>query len=36
MAGKQITPAHPGTYLKELVEEFELSHYRLAQDMAVA
>lgn len=25
MAGKQITPVHPGTYLKDLPEELELS-----------
>lgn len=24
MAGKQIAPVHPGTYLKELLEELEL------------
>jgi addiction module HigA family antidote len=35
MARKQITPVHPGTYLKELLEEFALSQYRLAQDIGV-
>jgi len=27
MARKQIDPVHPGTYLKELLEEVELSQY---------
>jgi len=35
MVRKQISPVHPGTYLKELLEELELSQYRLAQDIGV-
>jgi addiction module HigA family antidote len=35
MARKHIAPVHPGTYLKELLEELELSQYRLAQDIGV-
>ena len=35
MARKRIAPVHPGTYLKELLEELELSQYRLAQDLGV-
>jgi addiction module HigA family antidote len=36
MPKKQITPVHPGEYLKELLEELGLSQYRLAQDIGVA
>jgi addiction module HigA family antidote len=35
MARKQIAPVHPGAYLKELLDELELSQYRLAQDIGV-
>jgi addiction module HigA family antidote len=35
MARKQIVPVHPGTYLKEILDELELSQYRLAQDIGV-
>lgn len=35
MAKKRIAPVHPGTYLKELLAELELSQYRLAQDIGV-
>ena len=35
MAREQIAPVHPGTYLKELLDELELSQYRLAQDIGV-
>jgi addiction module HigA family antidote len=35
MTRKQIAPVHPGAYLKELLEELELSQYRLAQDIGV-
>lgn len=35
MAKKQIVPVHPGTYLKEILDELELSQYRLAQDIGV-
>ena len=36
MARKQITPVHPGEYLKELLEELQLSQYRLASDLGVS
>ena len=36
MRKKQITPIHPGEYLKELLEELKLSQYRLAADIGVA
>ena len=36
MARKQIAPVHPGEYLKEVIEELELSQYRLARDIGVA
>jgi addiction module HigA family antidote len=35
MTRKQIAPVHPGAYLKELLEELELSQYRLAQDIGM-
>lgn len=35
MAKKSIKPVHPGVYLKELLEELELSQYRLAHDIGV-
>ncbi|MDX6403950.1 MAG: antitoxin HigA [Blastocatellia bacterium] len=35
MTRKQIAPVHPGAYLKELLEELELSQYRLAQEIGV-
>jgi addiction module HigA family antidote len=35
MAKARIAPVHPGAYLKELLEELELSQYRLAQDVGV-
>ncbi|MDX6529367.1 MAG: antitoxin HigA [Blastocatellia bacterium] len=35
MTREQIAPVHPGAYLKELLEELELSQYRLAQDIRV-
>jgi len=35
MGRKQVAPVHPGTYLKELLDELELSQYRLAQDIGV-
>lgn len=35
MAKKQIAPVHPGSYLKELLEELSISQYRLAQDTGV-
>jgi antitoxin HigA-1 len=35
MTREQIAPVHPGAYLKELLEELELSQYRLAQDIGV-
>jgi addiction module HigA family antidote len=35
MGKKQIVPVHPGSYLKELLEELSISQYRLAQDTGV-
>jgi addiction module HigA family antidote len=35
MAKKQIVPVHPGSYLKEMLEELSISQYRLAQDTGV-
>ncbi len=35
MAKKPIKPVHPGVYLKELLDELELSQYRLAKDLNV-
>lgn len=35
MAKKRIAPVHPGAYLKELLDELELSQYRLAKDIGV-
>jgi len=35
MAAKRISPAHPGIYLKELLDELHLSQYRLAKDIGV-
>lgn len=36
MSKPRIAPVHPGEYLKELLEELELSQYRLAQDIGVS
>ena len=35
MGKARIAPVHPGVYLKELLEELELSQYRLAHDIGV-
>jgi len=35
MARTPISPVHPGIYLKEVLQEFGLSQYRLAQDIGV-
>ena len=35
MARARIAPAHPGVYLKELLEEMGLSQYRLAREIGV-
>ena len=35
MVKKRIPPVHPGTYLKELLDELALSQYRLAKDIGV-
>ncbi len=35
MANKKIAPVHPGAYLKELLDELEISQYRLAKDLGV-
>jgi addiction module HigA family antidote len=36
MKRKQITPVHPGEYLRELLDELEISQYKLARDIGVA
>jgi plasmid maintenance system antidote protein VapI len=33
--GAKIHPVHPGQYLKELLDELEISQYRLARDIGV-
>lgn len=35
MTKKHIKPVHPGVYLKELLDELELSQYRLANELGV-
>ena len=35
MAKQQIAPVHPGSYLKDLLEELSISQYRLARDTCV-
>jgi len=35
MSKGQVMPVHPGTYLKELLDEMALSQYRLAKDIGV-
>jgi antitoxin HigA-1 len=35
MNKKNIEPVHPGVYLQELLDEFELSQYRLAKDLGI-
>ena len=35
MAKQHIAPVHPGLYLKELLEELNLSQYRLARELAI-
>lgn len=35
MAKTRIAPVHPGSYLKELLDELGLSQHRLAQDIGV-
>jgi addiction module HigA family antidote len=35
MNNKRISPAHPGMYQKELLEELALSQYRLARELGV-
>ena len=35
MAKARLAPVHPGLYLKELLEELEVSQYRLAQEIGV-
>ena len=35
MAKRRISPVHPGFYLKELLEELNLSQYRLARELAI-
>jgi addiction module HigA family antidote len=36
MTKTRIASVHPGEYIRELLEELELSQYRLAQDIGVA
>jgi antitoxin HigA-1 len=33
---KRIAPVHPGAYLKELLDELELSQYKLARAVGVS
>ncbi len=35
MTKEHIAPAHPGVYLKELLDELSLSQYRLARELGV-
>jgi len=35
MNKKRISPVHPGIYLKELLDELNLSQYRLARELGV-
>ena len=35
MTKHRISPIHPGVYLKELLDELNISQYRLAQDLGV-
>jgi antitoxin HigA-1 len=35
MAKSRIAPIHPGVYLKEILDEWGLSQYRLAQELGV-
>ena len=35
MSKSRITPIHPGAYLKEILDELEVSQYRLAQELGV-
>lgn len=35
MAKQCISPVHSGVYLKELLDELNISQYRLAQDLCV-
>ncbi len=35
MKRKRISPVHPGVYLKEILDELELSQYRLATNLGV-
>ena len=35
MTKKTIKPVHPGVYLKELLDELNLSQYRLAKDLGI-
>ncbi|MCD6585973.1 MAG: HigA family addiction module antidote protein [Desulfobacteraceae bacterium] len=35
MTKHRIAPVHPGVYLKELLDELNISQYRLAQDLGV-
>jgi antitoxin HigA-1 len=36
MKRRGIMPVHPGIYLKEILDEFGLSQYRLAKDLSIS
>ena len=36
MARKRIPPIHPGVYLKEILDELNLSQYRIAKDLGIS
>ena len=36
MSEHRIPPVHPGEYLKELLDELDLSQYRLAKNLGVS
>jgi addiction module HigA family antidote len=35
MSKKRISPVHPGVYVKELLDELNMSQYKLAKELAV-
>lgn len=35
MSKSRMEPIHPGAYLKEILDELEVSQYRLAQELGV-
>ncbi|HIJ85624.1 MAG TPA: HigA family addiction module antidote protein [Magnetococcales bacterium] len=34
--GERISPAHPGKFLKEIMDEFGISQYRMAKSVGVS